>query len=182
MTNAQLINQTSGDTEYYTPPEIIEAARRVMGSIELDPASSAKANEIVQAKNWYGLPGDGLHCIFQWFGKVWLNHPFGRGKNQAWIDRLVTEYERGNISEALCITYACTSEKWFRPLLRQPQCYLQPRTNYLLPDGSVKKGVTKGSVVTYFGSNLEAFYREFKELGEVKVSYQIKIFLTFSRS
>lgn len=33
MDNAQLINQTSGDVEWYTPARIIEAARRCMGGI-----------------------------------------------------------------------------------------------------------------------------------------------------
>lgn len=37
----RLINQDSGDVEYYTPTEITEAARRVMGGIDLDPFSSA---------------------------------------------------------------------------------------------------------------------------------------------
>ena len=45
----QQINQTSGDVEYYTPPAIIEAARLVMGTIDLDPASSETANERVRA-------------------------------------------------------------------------------------------------------------------------------------
>jgi hypothetical protein len=34
MNPSQLINQTSGDTEYYTPPFIIDAARRVLGVIK----------------------------------------------------------------------------------------------------------------------------------------------------
>lgn len=49
MNNAQLINQDSGDYEYYTPIEIIEAAREVMGFISLDPASSSMANEKIGA-------------------------------------------------------------------------------------------------------------------------------------
>ena len=50
MNKAQLINQDSGKVEYYTPSWIVEAARLVMGSIDLDPASNAKANETVKAK------------------------------------------------------------------------------------------------------------------------------------
>jgi len=44
-----------------------------------------------------------------------------------------------------------------------------PLSNYYLPDGSVKKGVTKGSVVTYFGENDSRFREAFASLGFVKI-------------
>ena len=44
-----------------------------------------------------------------------------------------------------------------------------PAPNYYLPDGSVKKGVTKGSVVTYFGTNVAGFAKAFASLGVVKI-------------
>lgn len=167
MNAARLINQTSGEVEYYTPAPIIESARRAMGSITLDPASSRAANITVKAASIFTKADDGLSR--PWSGNVWLNHPFGRGLNQKWITKLVSEYGgMGAVEQACCITYACTSEAWFKPLLLRPQCFLIPRTNYLLPDGTVYRGVTKGSVVTYFGHNWQAFVREFKHLGVVK--------------
>jgi len=163
----QHINQTSGDVEYYTPPAIIEAACLVMGTIDLDPASSVAANERVKAVRIFTEQDDGLNQ--EWHGRVWMNHPFGKKMNAKWIAKLGEEYRSGRVQEALCITYACTSEKWFQPLLLRPQCFLCPRTNYHLPDGSVKKGVTKGSVVSYFGSSLDSFSKAFAALGVVKV-------------
>ena len=162
----QHINQTSGDVEYYTPPAIIEAAYLVLGTIDLDPASSEAANERVKAIRIFTDADDGLSQ--EWIGKVWMNHPFGKKQNSKWIAKLEEEYRAGRVTEACCITYACTSEKWFQPLLQRPQCFLCPRTNYLLPNGSVKKGVTKGSVVTYFGENVAGFAEAFASLGVVK--------------
>ena len=48
--SATLINQDSGNFEYYTPPFIVEAARAVLGTIDLDPASSRQANLVVRAR------------------------------------------------------------------------------------------------------------------------------------
>lgn len=159
--------KTSGNTEYYTPPKIIEAARRAMYWIQLDPASSEVANKIVGAETIYTKDDDGLSL--DWFGTVWMNHHFGRSQNAAWVNKLIAAYTNGNVNEACCITYACTSEKWFQPLMEFPQCFLFPRTNYLLPDGSVKRGAQKGSVVTYLGDNNNVFISEFSGLGRVKV-------------
>ena len=212
MDNHQHINQTSGNTEWYSPPELVEAARRVMGGIDLDPASSRQANEaIVKATQYHarpffstqgvinGLPvrhdmmGGGL--AYNWYGRIWLNHPFGTGEkacrpnckktgciergwhtgndipgNKEWIKWLVAEYQMGHIAQACCLTYAATSETWFRPLKEFPQCIMDGRTNYLDP-ATMKPvtGVTKGSCVTYLGTDLDKFVAEFDRFGAVKV-------------
>lgn len=200
MDNAQLINQTSGEFEYYTDPKIIEAARQVMGSIELDPASSEKANESVKAQKYFGQMWDGSFIdgiTRDWRAEtVWMNHPFGIKQeactftcakaldnpkhrhhsidwhgNMAWINKYIREYERGHFKQSMNITYAATSEEWFQPLMNFPQCYLSPRTNYYTPNGELKKGVTKGSVVTYLGSDVEAFHFYFRQFGKIKVLY-----------
>lgn len=166
----RLINQDSGDVEYYTPSEIVEAARRVMGQIELDPFSSATANERVKAARYFTPREDGL--AQPWITPAfWMNHPFGRTTNGPCIRKADAEYESGRAVSGCCITFAATSEQWFQPLLRRPQCYLTPRTNYYNPDGSLKVGVTKGSVVTYFGRDIEAFAREFSAFGVIKVAW-----------
>lgn len=171
MNNAQLINQTSGIVEYYTPAVIVEAARAVMGSIDLDPASSLAANVRVKAATIYTADDDGL--AYQWIGRVWMNHPFGRGLNEPWVSKLVAEYQTGHVTQACCITYACTSEAWFRPLLQYPICFVSKRVNYLLPDGTTAVGVTKGSCVAYLGGNVDKFAAVFGQLGSVMIPYPI---------
>lgn len=168
MDNAQLINQDSGNTEYYTPSEIVEMAREVMGGIDLDPFSSEKANKIVKALSFFTEQIDGLLNRI-WRGRIWMNHPFGRKMNKLAIEKLVNQYEMGYVEQACCITFAATSEAWFRPLLKYPQCYIHGRTNYYLPDGTKKKGVTKGSVVTYLGPHVEKFKEVFSQIGTVKI-------------
>lgn len=165
MENHQLINQDSGNVEYYTPQFITAAFRLVMGGIDLDPASSLKANERVRAGRIFTIDDDGLSQ--DWFGRVFMNHPFSREGNPLWIRKVVREFEIDRVSQFGCITFAATSEAWFAPLGEFPQCFLRPRTNYELPDGTLKKGVTKGSVTTYGGPNVNKFIEVFKPLGTV---------------
>lgn len=139
-----------------------------MGTIDLDPASSAVANLRVLAVDIFTQAENGLEKM--WWGNVWLNHPFGRDTNAAWVEKISNEWSDSNIKAACCITFACTSERWFQPLTRRPQCYLSPRTNYFLPDGTLKRGVTKGRVVTYFGEDLGSFFNAFRGLGSIKIA------------
>lgn len=187
---SQQINQSSLNVELYTPPEIIQAARAVLGEIDLDPASSEVANQRVKAKRIFTKADDGL--LQNWAGNVWMNHPWGaretkckknckkkscvkRGYhldkelpgNAAWINKLVSEYERGNVDQALCITYASTGEAWFKPLKRYPLCLLDGRTSFYTPEGIKLNQNTKGCSVSYLGKNISAFYRCFSAFGGV---------------
>lgn len=47
------VSFNSGNNEWYTPAEYIEAARKVMGRIDLDPASSDIANQTIRAVTYY---------------------------------------------------------------------------------------------------------------------------------
>jgi len=171
MNNAQLINQTSGAVEYYTPVPIIEAARRTMGRIGFDPASCELANQTVKATRYFTVADNGL--ARDWIADtLWMNHPFSRQYNAAWIRKLIHEYKSERTQQACCITFASTSEAWFRPLFAYPQCYLTPRTNYIGTDGRPVRGVSKGSVVTYMGPNVDSFAREFSQLGNIMVPYR----------
>jgi len=191
------INQDSGNVEYYTDPKIIAKVKLVMGGIDLDPASHAAANAVVEAANYFTKEDNGL--IQKWYGRVFMNHPFSKGEkacpedlskckkkkcqergfhihvdvpgNIEWITKLVQEYENGEVTEAINICYAATSEAWFQPLTKYPQCFLAPRTNYYNAKGEKVSGVTKGSVLTYFGDNVEGFYEHFCDMGEIKIPY-----------
>lgn len=169
----QLINQTSGEVEWFTPPEIIAAATRCFGGfIHLDPATCQKANtHIVKAGEIFTKQSNGLSKA--WTARsVWLNHPFGRQTTRLWIQKLLDEFNLGNFDEACTITYAATSENWFRWLLPFPQCFIHGRTNYISADTlHPVRGASKGSVVTYFGPNMTRFWQAFHPLGTVKIKY-----------
>ena len=73
---------SSESNEFYTPPEIVEPFRTVLGGFDLDPASCELANTIVRATTFYSLDlsdltTNGLSPSRPWAGNVILNPPGG---------------------------------------------------------------------------------------------------------
>jgi DNA N-6-adenine-methyltransferase (Dam) len=67
--------QGTGQHEWFTPAEFLAVVRAALGTIDLDPASSDEAQQIVQATNYFTKEQDGLKK--EWYGKVYLNPPYG---------------------------------------------------------------------------------------------------------
>lgn len=63
----------TGNNDWFTPPQYLDAAREVMGGIDLDPATHLTAQKVVQASTFYTKEDDGLSK--EWHGRVWLNPP-----------------------------------------------------------------------------------------------------------
>ena len=59
VANQRTCRPTS-NPEWYTPADYIDAARAVLGAIDLDPASCDTANAVVQAERFYTKDTDAL--------------------------------------------------------------------------------------------------------------------------
>lgn len=150
--------------EWYTPATYIEAARAVMGGIDLDPSSCVEANETVQAQTFYTSEDDGLS--HSWEGRVWLNPPYGRIAGD-FVLRLVRDFENGRVAEAITLVNAhCTDTSWFQPLWDYTLCFTDHRINFA--GGTVdRSGSTHGSVFVYLGPKPRDFARSFCQFGAV---------------
>ena len=105
------ISKMTGDNEGYTPPEYIEMARRVMGSINLDPASCDYAQEVVKADKYLTEEDDGLSQ--DWIGNIWLNPPYANKLITQFVNKIITEKE---LLQAVVLTNNNTDTQWFKKL------------------------------------------------------------------
>lgn len=98
---------SSASENYGTPLEYCELARYVLGSIDLDPASSSYWNHFgVKARTFYDERLDGLRQ--PWFGNVFHNPPSNIEKNmriRQWWDRLFDHYARGEVDAAIWLGF-----------------------------------------------------------------------------
>lgn len=70
-----IAQHSSASWEHFTPREVVAAARKTLGGIDLDPASCAKANKRIKAKQFFSVEDDGL--TQPWRGRVFVNPPGG---------------------------------------------------------------------------------------------------------
>ena len=150
---------------WYTPSRIVEAARKVLGTIDLDPASNAYANETVKATKIFTADDDGL--LQDWFGHVWLNPPFANGLIDRFVDKLLAEINVGHVEEAIFICDNATETLWFRKLADNCAAivFTTGRINFLR-EGTFKAGnPTRGQCILYFGSDADKFFATFSPFG-----------------
>lgn len=156
----------AGNNEWYTPPEYIEAARAVLGEIDLDPASTAAANNIVGAALYYTAEDDGL--AFFWSGRVWMNPPYASELVSRFSDKLVRHYIAGDVPEALVLVNNATETGWFQAMLERASavCFVKGRVRFLDPDGNPGAPL-QGQAVLYLGGNTGKFAEHFGRFGVI---------------
>ena len=160
---------TSSDSnEWYTPARYVDAARVLMGGIDLDPASCALANETVGAARIFALEDDGL--AQEWRGRVWINPPYGKEdgeSNQArWSAKLISEWCAGRIDHAVMLVNASTGSKWFQALWQYPICFTDHRIEFNNAAGAASQP-TQSNAFVYFGDALERFIDVFSAFGVI---------------
>jgi hypothetical protein len=170
----------SNSVEHHTPAFIVEAAREVLGTIDLDPASCAEANEIVRALTYYALPFDGLTA--DWWGRSFVNPPGGKAPKQwekyyksrsnavCWWRKLTEEWMEQRTLEAIFVGFnldilqASQGEDEWPDVLKFPLCVPSRRIAF------TGKDPTHGNVIVYLPGkpgDSEKFEAAFKDIGSV---------------
>jgi hypothetical protein len=151
--------------EWYTPQEYIDAARQVMGGIDLDPASCVDANFVVRAGRWFDKDEDGL--AQPWFGRVWLNPPYSAGLVERFVRRAHEMYAAGLVSAAVVLLNNATETQWFQLMLgHYAVCFPAARVRFWRP-GHNPVGARQGQAVFYLGVERDRFVEVFERFGPV---------------
>ena len=149
--------------EWYTPAEYVEAARKLMGVIDLDPASCEAAQGVVQAGTYYDKQKDGLK--HPWFGKVWLNPPYS--DPAPFTDAASRMYRDGVIEASVILVNNATETGWFQRLLAlYPACFLNRRISFWHP-GRRSESPRQAQVVFYLGADVRRFCEVFAGFGTI---------------
>ncbi len=146
--------------EWYTPEKYICSARKAMGSIDLDPATSEHAQKTVRAKKFFTVEDD---CFeHEWAGSIWLNPPFN--KPSPFIERLVEACWSG--SQAILLTNNNTDTKWWQLAASNSSavCFTDHRIKFYNIHGD-ESSPTNGQTFFFLGSDAAAFTDEFKQHG-----------------
>ena len=141
MTHETAVGAT---TEWYTPPEFFDALRV---TFDLDPASpGADVVPWVPADKHYTRVDDGL--TQPWFGRVWLNPPYGP-QATPFIDRMLN-HGRG------MLLIPARTETWnFQRAARAADrvCFLKDRLHFIRQDGAQGRAAF-GSVLMVYGEDI----------------------------
>ncbi|MGL5060758.1 MAG: DNA N-6-adenine-methyltransferase [Microcoleus sp.] len=160
MDNALLSSKTN---EHYTPIDFLAYVYEFLGHVDLDPCSSPL--KTVMADLHYTAEMDGLSL--PWYGNVFCNPPYGRGLME-WSQKIKTEYELGNIADALYLVPSRTDTEWTRLLSGYSRVYLAKRLKFLDQHGVMQDSAPFPSVLFYFGTNDQWFVKCWERLGDVR--------------
>lgn len=172
------IGSTSAATDYDgdscgTPEKYIASVRKVLGSIEFDPFSNARAQNIVRADHFCTKDDSGIAASWQAVlgpnGTVYWNPPYSRGLIKSCVAKFLHEYvEQKSVRASIGLVNSSTDTGWFQSLIEACTllCHTDHRIGFLIGDKPVSDN-RYTQTFFYFGADAGAFYTEFRQYGQV---------------
>lgn len=167
------IQHSSRDDTWQTPLDILDRVRKVLGYIDLDPASSAEANVNVQARRFFTKEDDALTQTWD-ADTIFLNPPGGkignRSKTALFWDKLLDS----NFTQAIFLAFSLealqTTQSSKHSIGEYPFCVPKKRIRFMRGD-SVGPAPSHSNVIVYIGFKPARFARVFSDLGVI-VNFQ----------
>ena len=159
-----VVTANTGKSEWYTPPHLLDRAREVLGGIDFDPASSAIANENVQAAQYFTAEDDAL--LQEWpIGRIWMNPPYSQALMKPFCERFASEMRRG--STGIVLVNNATETVWFNALMGRASavCFLRGRVRFIDEAGDLGGAPLQGQAAIYSGPDATTFREQFSDSG-----------------
>lgn len=177
MTTSFQVLTSSQSNEWYTPSEIIDMARLVMGSIELDPASNEHAQQWIKADRYYTEADDGLKQSWK-SSTIWLNPPYGN-LGSSFCKKLLHEWRQGTFQQAIALVrgdsnsmealfdYAhhCRSKRI--KFIPSPELLAKKQSECAAAGKKWNNSPVPGSTIFYLGDRAEWFSSVFSVQGKI---------------
>jgi phage N-6-adenine-methyltransferase len=155
---------SSGDHEWFTPDEILIPVRKVLGEIDLDPASCEAAQFRVRARTYFTATDDGLRQ--PWIGTVFCNPPYKLPLIARFIGKLFEEIDAKNTTQAILLVNAATETDWFQAALARADavCFPDGRIHFQSETRN-SDNPCQGQAILYYGADTRSFGETFAALG-----------------
>lgn len=159
----------TGTNEYYTPRWLITAAHKVLGGIDLDPATNAEAQAIIQARRHYTVVDNGL--IQPWAGRVWCNPPYS--DPLPWVQKLIGHYRDGDVSAGVLLLNVAGTPEWAQMLWNggYSVCIVSKRIAFWRTDDHArehKRTNMYDQFIWYLGRHRRRFADVFGQYGAIR--------------
>lgn len=133
------IHFSSASDDWSTPQHIVDQ----YGNFDLDPCASSKN---AKAPRYFTKEDDGLSK--EWFGRVWMNPPYGREIGK-WVKKAY-----GSGCECVCLLPARTDTKWFHDYCTEGRIvFLRGRIKF---NGHKNAAPFPSMIVIFNGNNRDA--------------------------
>lgn len=171
------IQWSSRTDKWYTPPYILDKVRATLRGIELDPASSLKANQYVQAERIYTEKDDGL--TQSWRARtIFVNPPGGKKGNLSntvlfWTKLMQSRTEfKSAIFMAFSLEALQTTQKpatGLPSLGEFPICIPSKRLAFYTPEGVPGKAPSHSNCIALVTKDVSARFRFLEQFQDVGV-------------
>jgi hypothetical protein len=171
------IQHSSRTDQWGTPVTVLALVHKVLGQIDLDPASNEKFNMAVQATHFYTKEIDALSLSHWHAGSVFLNPPGGKTDNRSntelFWSHLMGQRQAGRVTHAIFMAFSLealqtTQRDGQGGALRFPLCIPRKRIKFVDSYGAPGPAPSHSNAIVYVPGTIDKtdlFLKTFKSLG-----------------
>jgi phage N-6-adenine-methyltransferase len=168
---------------WYTPAPYVEAARKTMGRIDLDPFSNQIANkQIVKAGRFFTEKDNAFKKEWKRRGisdgmRIWMNPPYSKGLCGLAVQRFLQEMRSQDPVAGIMLVNNATDTTWWHAAAEYADAiaYTRGRISFWDAQGKPQSGNTRGQVFFFFSSisevTVDSFAENFSEFCNIQLPY-----------